>query len=446
MTTAEAQTAALDALRGLRYDKVEYFWVNDMTPNVVMHPTKPELNGKDVSTMADPDGKLLFVEFVKVVQADGAGFVHYRWPRPGDENPVPKLSYVDGFAPWGWVIGTGIYIDDVDAIVTEKRNTVILHAVGVLVVVLIVLIVVAASINRPVRRLTTATRRLADGDVDVPLPEVSRDEIGQMAAAVHVLRENLVAKRALEENHVQLEANAQDEKRRATADLAAQLEATISAFLARLGDAVTAMQASAADLSTTTGHLSSSVQEISGRAGESTAAASRAAQEAADVSGTVTGLTTAADTIGGVIVVIRNVAAQTNLLALNATIEAARAGELGKGFAVVANEVKELARQSAQATDDIAREVSAIQGTSQEAAVVMGRMAETVQTLGMATREVASAIAGADDDSRAMSVHRSAEATGEVARRIQRASDDLAAQAEHLRQEFADLLRRLTVG
>lgn len=443
MSTPDAQKAALAALNGMRYDKVEYFWVNDLQPKMIMHPIKPQLNGQDLSTYKDPTGKLLFVEFVKTVRANGgAGYVSYLWPKPGKSKPVPKLSYVSEFAPWGWVIGTGIYIDDVDAIVAAKRKQVITQTIVVLTLLVLALVAVSLSVSRPLARLTTALRRLADGDTTVELPTGRHDEIGQMVEAVGVMRESLVAKDALERENTALSERAEQEKRRAAAEVTAQLDATVSAVLGRLTDTMASMQTVAADLGSTTRHLVESVHEISGRAGDSTEAAARAAQEAADVSGTVTGLTSAAETIGGVIAVIRKVAEQTNLLALNATIEAARAGELGKGFAVVAGEVKELAQQSAHATDEIAREVEAIQETSQEAAVVMARMADTVRTLGSSTHEVTSAISGSGGNG-GVSVRQAAEATGEVARRIQSAADGMAAEAERLRGDFALLRERL---
>ena len=115
VAVADAQKRALARVAALRYGNNDYFWVNDMQPRMVMHPMKPEMNGTDISTFKDPNGKALFVDMVNVVKKDGAGFVPYEWPKPGFDKPQPKLSYVTGFAPWGWVIGTGVYIDDLKA-------------------------------------------------------------------------------------------------------------------------------------------------------------------------------------------------------------------------------------------------------------------------------------------------------------------------------------------
>ncbi len=99
LTDAQARAEAAAAVTKMRYEGKEYFWINDMTPRMVMHPMKPQLNGKDLSKLADPNGKLLFNEFVKTVKAGGAGFVEYMWPKPGSDVPVHKQSYVAGFAP-----------------------------------------------------------------------------------------------------------------------------------------------------------------------------------------------------------------------------------------------------------------------------------------------------------------------------------------------------------
>ena len=129
-TAAKADAARLIA--NLRYQKDDYFWINDLHARMVMHPIRPDLNGKDLTAFKDPNGKALFVAFVDVVKAKGAGYVDYLWPKPGAADPVPKVSYVQGFAPWGWLIGSGIYVDDVEAqFWRDLRGTVL--AVAVLV-------------------------------------------------------------------------------------------------------------------------------------------------------------------------------------------------------------------------------------------------------------------------------------------------------------------------
>jgi len=116
LTEGEAKRAALDTIRTMRYDGSEYFWINDLEPRMVMHPMMPELDGKELSGFTDPNGKRLFVAFADTVRKNGAGFVDYLWPKPGLTQPIPKISYVKGFTPWGWVIGSGVYIGDVDRI------------------------------------------------------------------------------------------------------------------------------------------------------------------------------------------------------------------------------------------------------------------------------------------------------------------------------------------
>ncbi|HEY8534264.1 MAG TPA: methyl-accepting chemotaxis protein [Micromonospora sp.] len=446
MSMEEAQTRALEALRSMRYGDNDYFFVNDMHPRMVMHPMMPELDGQDLSDYADPNGKLLFVEFVKTVSKNGAGYVDYQWPKPGHREPVDKLTYVAGFQPWGWVIGTGIYIDDMHAAIADKQRELLLQISAIIAGVAVVLVVVGLSITRPIRMITQATRRLADGDVNVSLPTAGRDAIGQMCEALSVLRDGMVEREALAKDRDRMRAQAEAERKRAANEIADRLEVTVTAVARRLDEAVDAMQRGAEELSVTTNHLVDAVREISAQAEESTEVAGRAAAEASDASGTVNGLTTAAETIGGVVEVIRKVAEQTNLLALNATIEAARAGELGKGFAVVADEVKQLAQQSSRATDDIAREIESIQTTSQEAARVIDRMAGTVKRLGDSTQEVAFAIAGREGDASGGSVRSAAEATGQVAERIQQLSHDLSAAADRLRNEFSVLLNHLRGG
>ena len=118
MTRQEAQRQAIDQIRSLHYGQEvkDYFWINDMHPRMVIHPYRADLNGRDLTDYTDPDGKRVFVEFVKVVREHGSGFVYYKWQSYDNQNLVlPKISYVKGFEPWGWIIGTGIYIEDIKA-------------------------------------------------------------------------------------------------------------------------------------------------------------------------------------------------------------------------------------------------------------------------------------------------------------------------------------------
>ncbi len=123
MPVADAQQAALAMIRTLR--------INDHTPTTLAHGDKASLEGQNMGSLKDPNGKILFVEFVNTVKSEGAGFVDYYWPKPGSETPIEKLSYVQGFAPWGWIIGSGIYIDDVNAIF--KQNALKFLAWGMLI-------------------------------------------------------------------------------------------------------------------------------------------------------------------------------------------------------------------------------------------------------------------------------------------------------------------------
>jgi signal transduction histidine kinase len=146
LTREEAQTLALNNIRGLRYgeDFKDYFWINDMQPRMIMHPYRPDLEGQDISTFTDPAGKHLFLDFVEVVRKNGAGFVDYQWQWMDDPTRiVPKISYVMGFEPWGWIIGTGIYVEGVHAQISAitRTTTMICSLILLLIIILSIHIV-----------------------------------------------------------------------------------------------------------------------------------------------------------------------------------------------------------------------------------------------------------------------------------------------------------------
>src|SRR6266700_6109935 len=209
IAVADAQKRAMARIAALRYGNNDYFWINDMQPRMVMHPIKPEMNGSDLSTYKDPNGKKLFVDFVEAVRKDGAGFVPYEWPKPGFDKPQPKLSYVVGFAPWNWVIGTGVYIDDLKAQTWASSQRTLIAGGLVLLISLAVSMSVAGSITKPLRYITATMNALAGGNLSVEVPGIGRrDEVGEMAKAVEVFKSNAIARRGLEVEQKEAETRA----------------------------------------------------------------------------------------------------------------------------------------------------------------------------------------------------------------------------------------------
>ncbi|RYH10727.1 MAG: HAMP domain-containing protein, partial [Alphaproteobacteria bacterium] len=198
MSREEAQKAAADTISAMRYGDSGYFWINDMGPTMVMHPIKPELNGKDLSQNKDPNGKHLFVEFVNTVKASGDGFVDYYWPKPGADAPVLKYSHVSGFAPWGWIVGTGVYADDLAALYWQNA----LHAAIATVIGALVIIAIAFAIVRsvvvPLGRVREQMAAIAEDRSGVEITDHSfKDEAGQMARALAVLRDSVEERRQM---------------------------------------------------------------------------------------------------------------------------------------------------------------------------------------------------------------------------------------------------------
>ncbi|NVO14832.1 MAG: cache domain-containing protein, partial [Rhodoplanes sp.] len=190
---AEAQKIALARITALRYDGNEYFFVSDMQHRILAHGVSAQLVGKDLSDTKDPTGKRLVVDLVDAVRKNGSGFVDYVWAKPGADKPQPKLSYVAGFAPWGWAITTGVYVDDLDAQTWAAAQRSLLAAVLVMLLTLVVSIVMARRITRPLKAMTGTMGELAAGNLQVAIPGVGRrDEIGEMAEAVAVFKTNAV--------------------------------------------------------------------------------------------------------------------------------------------------------------------------------------------------------------------------------------------------------------
>ena len=225
MTRDQAQAEALKSLSALRYGQDDYFWVNDMHPNMLMHPFKPELNGTDISRNKDANGVLMFQEMVEVVRRDGAGFVAYDWSKPGQEQPSPKISYVTGFAPWGWVIGSGVYTDQIAGAVGKAALTLGLMTLLVALGVGAAGWFIGRSVSRPVVALAGRMRGLAQGDRVSAIPGLGRkDEIGAMATALESFRDAAVEKERLESETIAQRAQTEQERLAREAEKAAEAE------------------------------------------------------------------------------------------------------------------------------------------------------------------------------------------------------------------------------
>ncbi|MFC3075973.1 methyl-accepting chemotaxis protein [Shinella pollutisoli] len=192
LSRTQAQEAALTELRAIRYGDNGYIWVNDLNRIMLMHPMKPELDGQDLTGMTDPDGMAIFVEFVKVAQERKNGFVEYLWPKPGVSEPVAKLSHVTLFEPWGWVVGNGVYIDDLAAKFWQQARLGLgVAAVGA-IFMLVAALSIVMSVTKPIGRLRVAMERIAEEDFAAEVPDTPRrDEVGAMARTLVALRDSV---------------------------------------------------------------------------------------------------------------------------------------------------------------------------------------------------------------------------------------------------------------
>jgi methyl-accepting chemotaxis protein len=187
----EAQAEVIKMMQNLRYDGENYVWINDMQPAMIMHPFKPELNGKSLAGSKDPQGTPLFVNMVNVVAEKGEGFVPYKWPKPGQTLPVDKISYVKAIPEWGWIVGTGVYIDDVNAVFIQEAIRVGSICIFIFIALMVLSSVVSRSIRQPLTRIEHGMQALGDGDEIHVTDTDRRDEIGRMASSLERLQVKL---------------------------------------------------------------------------------------------------------------------------------------------------------------------------------------------------------------------------------------------------------------
>jgi len=392
-----ARQQALSALGRLRYGNNEYFWVNDMAGVMVHHPIKPQLNGKNLSDMKDPKGTFVFRAFTDMARNRGEGFVNYQWPKPGHEAPVDKVSFVKAFSPWGWVVGSGLYIDDLEAAFRQ-------HMVGSVAAVLIATLLLWGLVELTARQLShgvteTVARAeaiaqgdIAQGQAPHPLAE-GGDEIGRLLRAMRGMSRQLGDTLGQVRDSVGHVAEASQQIATGNLDLNHRTEQAA----ARLQHTAASME----EFSSTVQHNAASSAAAQDMAAEAASQARRGGEVVSQVVHTMEAIHASARKITDIITVIDGIAFQTNILALNAAVEAARAGEQGRGFAVVAGEVRTLAQRSANAAKEIKSLIQAstehvesgaalVHDAGQNMAAIVGsvdRVAGLIQQIAHATME-----------------------------------------------------------
>ncbi|HLJ01036.1 MAG TPA: methyl-accepting chemotaxis protein [Bradyrhizobium sp.] len=382
------------------------------------------------------NGRKISREILAGVKDKGEILITYEYVKPGEEKVIRKIGYAVAVPGWDMYLGTGAYLDDIDV---KLRPIIWGLALTTLIIAVIsggIAWLIGRSISRPLDQLGARMRTLADGELESDIPGIKRgDEVGAMAMAVQIFKDNAVRIRGLEKVEAETQARAAADRRAAMENIANDFERSVKGIVSTVTTAAAGMQTTAQSMTTTASdasaraatvgavadsasnnvgtvaaaaeELSSSVAEIARQVARSSEIASKAVGDAERTNSTVQALSTGAEKIGEVVKLIHSIAAQTNLLALNATIEAARAGESGRGFAVVASEVKALANQTAKATEEISAQVAAMQASTTEAVHSIGGITETIGLMSEITGSIAT------------SIEQQGDATREIARNIQ---------------------------
>jgi methyl-accepting chemotaxis protein len=419
----------------MTYDKgAGYLFGTSFDGITVLAPDPKQVgtNRMDVVT----NGRKLSRELMDGVQAKGEILLTYEYVKPGTEKPIRKIGYAVAVPGFNMYIGTGAYLDDLDAKLQPIVWLLGMAILGIAVISGSIAWMIGRSISRPLGQLGARMQALADGSLEGEIPGIGRgDEVGKMAATVQIFKDNALRIRGLEKAEAATQERTAAERRAAMENIASDFERSVTGIVRSVSTAAAGMQTTAQSMTATASdasaraatvgaasesasnnvgtvaaaaeELSSSVAEISRQVNRSSEIASKAVGDAERTNATVQALSTGAEKIGEVVKLIHSIAAQTNLLALNATIEAARAGESGRGFAVVASEVKALANQTAKATEEISAQVAAMQASTSDAVVSIGGITETIAQMSEITVSISTAIDQQGD------------ATREIARNIQ---------------------------
>ena len=398
----DAKKKALSFLKELRYGKNDYYWVSNLNAQMIMHPIKPEMEGKDQSGYKDSNGRNIFAEMAAASREKGEGAIEYMWPKLDDTKPSPKMAYFKLYQPWGWVIGTGVYFEELAGL---ARVSYIILAVLMLTsaVGLFLSVIMARSISRPISSIIEG---LTDGAEQVASAS------SQVASASQTLAEG-------------------------ASEQAAGLEQTSASI-----EEMTSMTRQNADNARKTDQAAVEGSNLMKRARESMRALVQSIEEIARAS----------EESSKIIKTIDEIAFQTNLLALNAAVEAARAGEAGAGFAVVADEVRNLAMRASEAAKNTSHLIEGTIKKVQEGAELVRRTDDSYREVALSLKQVTDLVGEitAASQEQAQGIEQINKAVAEMDKVVQQnaasaeesasASQEMNAQAEQLKKFVSELV------